>query len=70
MGMGKFIQRRNIGRKLREPSTMEGITVLGTLIGGLFGLDPQIAAIIIGTVGANAIRRSELPIIEPPSADG
>lgn len=57
--LGKLIQRRNVGRWLREPSTMEGVTILGTLLASAVGVPPEVATAVIGVVAANAVRRAE-----------
>lgn len=57
--LGKVVQRRNIGRWLREPSTMEGLTILGTLVAGAVGVPPEVVTAAIGVVAANAVRRAE-----------
>ena len=55
--MGKFIQRRNIGRWLRETSTIEGITVLATVGAQAYGVPPEVTMGILGLLGLNSMRR-------------
>lgn len=59
--MSKRIQYRNIGRKLQEQSTWEGLAILTTIGAGLLGLDPQIATAVVGAVATRAVLRSEQP---------
>ena len=64
--MGKFFQKRNVGRWLRETSTMEGITVLATVGAATYGVPPEITLGILSLLGLNAMRRT--PTSTPPDA--
>lgn len=55
--MGKFIQRRNIGRWLNETSTKEGIAVLATIGAQAYGVPPDITMAVLGLIGLNSMRR-------------
>lgn len=55
--MGKFIQRRNIGRWLGETSTKEGIAVLATIGAQAYGVPPDITMAVLGLIGLNSMRR-------------
>lgn len=59
MGIGRLVQRRNVGRWLREPSTLEGLGSVAALVSGVLGVDPTIVTSIIGAIAVNAMRRVE-----------
>lgn len=59
--MGKLFQKRNLGRWLSEPSTLEGVGIIGLLVGSQFGIPPDVVTGLLGAVAANAIRRTERP---------
>lgn len=55
--MGKFFQKRNIGRWLRETSTQEGIAVIATIGAQAYGVPPDITMAVLGMIGLNSMRR-------------